>query len=113
MPMDWGQYGKKTKASAGGLGDKLKGMNLKGIGAQLIGYYMLDKILQTKHQAGMRGIQMEGLQRQAELATPENLMAQAALPQAQEEESMARNALLAQLSGGVIGPAVAEGNRLI
>jgi hypothetical protein len=97
----------------GGIKSKLGGMGMKGIGAQLIGLFMLDKILQTKHQAGMRDIQLEGMKRQGELATSENLLGQAALPQAQEEESMARNALLLQLSGGVLGPTVARGNRMI
>jgi len=123
MPIDWNTlYRKKTGVTSsptptGGrlseVKSKLGGMGLKGIGAQLIGLFMLDKILQTRHQSGMRGIQAEGMSRQAEMATPENLLAQAALPQAQEEESMARNALLLQLSGGVLGPTVAKGNRMI
>jgi len=79
----------------------------------LIGMYVMDKLLQTGHQAGMRDIQMEGMRRQGELATSENLLGQAALPQAQEEEAMARNALLMQLSGGVLGPTIARGNRII
>ena len=93
---------------------KLGGIGMKSIGAQLIGLFLLDKILQTKHQAGLTDIQVEGMQRQSELVTSENLYAQEALPQAQEEEAMARNALLLQLSGGILGPQqVARGNRLI
>ena len=47
------------------------------------------------------------------MITPENLYFQAAQPQAQAEESMARTALFQQLSGGVLGPSLAKGEYMI
>lgn len=85
----------------------------KGTIGGILGFLLLDKYLSARHTAKMGDIQIEGIQKQAEAATPENLMAQMALPAAQEEERMARNALLLQLSGGVIGPQVARGNKMI
>ena len=69
--------------------------------------------MQTRHQSGMQDIESEGLTRRAEMATPDNLYMQAALPQAQREEEMARTALLNQISGGVLGPSLARGERRI
>ncbi len=93
--------------------DKLGGFltkpGVKQAGGLMFATWLLDKIMKTSHEAGMRGIQREGLRSQAELVTPENLYFQAAQPQAQEEESMARQALFTQLSGGVLGPQLAKG----
>ncbi len=77
---------------------------MRGIGAGIFATWLLNKILQTTHETGMRGIQREGLRSQAEMVTPENLYFQAAQPAAQEEESQARAALFSQLSGGILGP---------
>ncbi|KKL79131.1 hypothetical protein LCGC14_2017910 [marine sediment metagenome] len=96
-----------------GLGGLLAGPTVKGMGAGLFATWLLQKILQTGHETGMRNIQREGLRSQAEMITPENLYMQAAQPQAQEEESMARNALFQQLSGGVLGPQLAKGEYMI
>jgi len=86
----------------------------RGAGAGIFATWLLNKLLGTVHETGMRGIQRRGLRSQAELITPESLYAQAALPQAQEEESMARQALYSQLSGGVLGPTqLAKGEYLI
>lgn len=105
-----------SKATLGGK----EGFNLsklkkgaKKIAPELIALFLLDKYLGVRNRQKDIGIQREGLQQQAEMTTPENLYYQAALPQAKEEETMARSALLAQLSGGVIGPTLARGERLI
>ena len=82
---------------------------LKSAGMGIFATWLMNKILQTGHESGMRNIQREGLRSQAEMITPENLYMQAAQPQAQEEESQARSALMSQLSGGVIGPSLAKG----
>ncbi len=95
-----GAVGKKP----GGLGGMLAGPGIKSAGLGIFGAWLLQKILQTGHETGMRGIQREGLRSQAEMVTPENLYFQAAQPTAQAEESQARQALFQQLSGGVIGP---------
>ena len=97
----------------GGLGGLLAKPGVKGIGAGVFATWLLQKILQTTHETGMRGIQREGLRSQAEMVTPENLYFQAAQPAAQEEESMARQALFSQLSGGVLGPQLAKGEYMI
>ena len=98
------------KGAAGGL---LSSPGVKGAGAGIFLTWLLNKVLQTGHETGMRNIQREGLRSQAEMVTPENLYYQAAQPQAQEEESMARQALFSQLSGGVLGPQLAKGEYLI
>jgi hypothetical protein len=86
---------------------------IKGLGAGVFATWLLNKILQTGHETGMRNIQREGLRSQAEMITPENLYFQAAQPQAQEEESMARQALMQQFTGGVLGPQLAKGEYMI
>ncbi len=98
---------------AGGIGGMLARPGIKGVGAGIFATWLLQKILQTGHETGMRGIQKEGLRSQAEMVTPENLYFQAAQPAAQEEESMARQALFTQLSGGVLGPQLAKGEYMI
>jgi len=92
---------------------KLKGLNLKSAGAQIFGLMVIDRLLRAKHESGMRGIESERMSRQAGMATPENLIQQAAYPQAQQEEEMARTALLTAISGGIIGPSLARGERRI
>jgi short subunit dehydrogenase-like uncharacterized protein len=74
---------------------------------------LLDKLLAAQEQAQMRGIQREAIQAEAAMRTPESLYYQAALPQAQEEERVARQALMAQLSGGVLGPSLARGETIV
>lgn len=86
---------------------------LKKAGGFIFADWLLNKILQGVHGRGIRGIQKAGLRSQAEMVTPENLYFQAAQPQAQEEESMARQALVQQLSGGVLGPSLAKGEMMI
>ncbi|KKN48926.1 hypothetical protein LCGC14_0647850 [marine sediment metagenome] len=86
---------------------------VKGAAGGIFAYWLLNKLLQAGHESGMRGIQRASLQNQAEMITPESLYFQAAQPQAQEEESMARQALYSQLSGGVLGPSLAKGEYMI
>jgi hypothetical protein len=99
---------------AGGLLSKLKGVKgLKGAGAQTLGFLILQRLLNLPAEAGERNVQREAIRAQGASMTPENLYYQAALPQAQEEESQARQALFSQLSGGVIGPSLPRGYRVI
>jgi hypothetical protein len=110
--------GAAAAAPGGGLVGKLKAggkglKSMKGIGAQLLGFMVLNKLLEARGAAKERGIQREGMRAQAEMATPENLYYQAAQPRAEEEEAQARSALLQQISGGVLGPAVPRGVRRI
>lgn len=95
------------------LKSRLGGLNVKSMGAQVLGLMLIDKLLNMRHQSGLRDIESERMTRQGAMASPENLILQASLPQAQEEEQMARTALLTQLSGGVIGPQLARGERRI
>lgn len=100
---------------AGGIGGLLaKGQDLlakpAGVaGGGMFAMWLLSQLLKTGSEMGERSIQKASLQNQAEMVTPENLYYQAAQPQAAEEESMARQALFAQLSGGVLGPQLAKG----
>ncbi len=82
-------------------------------GGGMFAMWLLQKLMQSGSEMGERSIQREGLRSQTEMMTPENLYFQAAQPQAQEEESMARQALFAQLSGGVLGPQLARGEMSI
>lgn len=108
-----GAVGGKAGGMAGGIGGLLARPGVKGVGAGIFMTWLLNKILQTGHETSMRGIQREGLRSQAELVTPENLYYQAAQPAAQQEESMAHQALMTQLTGGVLGPQLAKGEYMI
>jgi hypothetical protein len=112
IPSDADLFAGKVGKS-GGLGGMLAGPQAKGIGLGIFGTWLINKILQTGHETGMRNIQRAGLRSQAEMMTPENLYYQAAQPAAQEEESMARQALFSQLSGGILGPQLAKGEYMI
>lgn len=102
--------GGKVGSKAGGL---LQSPMVKGAGAGIFLTWLLNKVLQTGHETGMRRIQRAGLRSQAEMITPESLYYQAAQPQAQAEEQMASQALLSQLSGGVLGPTLAKGEQFV
>ena len=104
-----------TAGAAGAKGGIFKTLKkgAKRFGPEIIGWLLLEKYLSGRHESKMKNIQMDTLKEQAAMQTPENLYYQAALPQAQQEEEMARNALLTHLSGGVIGPTLARGERMI
>ena len=86
---------------------------LKVAGAGIFATWLLNKLLQTGHETGMRNIQRAGLRSQAEMVTPEALYYRAAQPQAQAEEAMALHALTQQITGGVLGPQLAKGEYMI
>ena len=102
-----------------GIGDKASGIlgKAKGIttgqvgkfGGGMLAWWLGQKLLDTINQQQDIGIQRQGLRSQANMVTPESLYYQAALPQAQREESMAHQALMTQLTGGVLGPQLAKG----
>lgn len=108
-------YGAETAAPSAVAGvAKAGGRNLlKNVGGTILGAMVLQRLMRLPGEFGERKVQREAIQSQASMATPENLYLQAALPQAQEEESMARQALYSQLTGGVLGPTLARGERLI
>ena len=85
----------------------------KGAVGSILGLLLISKLLEARNKSKDRGVQMEGLQAQAGLATPENLYYAAAQPQARQEAEQARQALFAQVTGGVIGPSLARGERRI
>ena len=80
-------------AGGGGMLKGLKGGGLKGVGSSILGYMILSRLLNIPGEIGERNVQREAIQSQASMATPENLYYQAAMPQAQQEEEMARQAL--------------------
>jgi len=102
----------KTGKPPMSLGGKIA-KGAKRFGPEMIGWYLLDKFLAGRHDKKMQNIQMQGMREGAEASSPENLYYQASLPQAQQEEEMARSALLSQMSGGVIGPSLARGEKMI
>lgn len=95
--------GTATKSLMGKMG------GIKGLGTQMLGLWFLNKLLQTRNESKTRDIQIGGMREQASLMTPENIYYQASLPGAQQEEEMARQALFNQISGGVLGPSLAQG----
>jgi hypothetical protein len=105
-----------TPAATGNVGKIGKFLGSKGakvgIGS-LIAWMALDKLLAANRERAERGIQKEAIRGQTALASPENLYYQASLPTAQEEEEQARQALFQQILGGVAGPSLARGERLI
>jgi len=102
---------------APGIKEKLKGIttgSVGKVGGGIMGWWLAQKILETVNQMQDIGVQRQGLRSQAEMVTPQSLYSQAALPRAQQEESMARQALFQQLSGGVLGPSqLAKGEYMI
>ncbi len=95
------------------LGGKLLS-GAKRFGPEMVGWLLLEKYLSGRHESKLTDIQTQATRGMAELQSPENIyLQQAALPQAQQEEEMARTALLTQISGGVIGPQLARGERRI
>ena len=103
-----------VRGVAGGMTGLLSRPGIKGVGAGIFATWLLQKLLQTHHETGMRDIQRASLREQAEMITPESLYFQAAQPPAQAEESMARQALFQHLSGGVLGPSqLAKGEYMI
>lgn len=99
-------------AGKGGILKSLK-KGAKRFGPEIIGWMLLEKYLSSRHESKLRDIQMGAAGDQVNSTTPDDLYYQATLPQAKEEEDMARNALLTHLSGGVIGPTLARGERRI
>ncbi len=100
----------------GGIKERLGGITsgtVGKVGGGMLGWWLLQKVLETTNQMQDIGVQREDLRSRAKMVTPQSLYARAALPRAQEEESMARQALFAQLSGGVLGPQLAKGEYLI
>lgn len=104
-------------AASKGILDRIIGATqspaIKPIGASILGMMMAQRLLQLPEEVGGRRLRRKALQQQADLASPENLYLQAALPQAQREEEMARQALFSELTGGVVGPSLATGETSI
>uniref|UniRef100_A0A6M3J894 Uncharacterized protein n=1 Tax=viral metagenome TaxID=1070528 RepID=A0A6M3J894_9ZZZZ len=86
---------------------------VKGGVTSLMAWMALNSLLGANRQRAERGIHREAIRAQGESMTPENLYYQAALPAAQMEEETARQALFAQISGGVLGPSLARGERIL
>ena len=99
--------------STGRLSGLLSSGKLKGGITGLLGWMALSRILDESNRIAEAGIQREAIRQQAGAITPERLYYEAALPAAQAQEAEARQALLAHISGGVIGPSLARGERMI
>lgn len=100
----------------GGIMGQIKGISTGTVGKYgggILAWWLAQKILGTINQMQDIGIQRQGLRSRAEMITPQSLYSRAALPRAQEEESMARTALFQQLSGGILGPSLAKGEMMI
>jgi hypothetical protein len=87
--------------------------SMKGLGTSVLAGLILSKLMGLPGEIGNRRLRKQALRQQAADVTPERLYYEASLPQAQAEEDMARQALFAQLSGGVLGPSLARGERKI
>jgi len=84
----YGKTAQKAVQKGGIMGKVAKGA--KRFGPEMIGWYLLDKFLSGRHEKKMQDIQMQGMREGAEASSAENLYYQASLPQAQQEEEMAR-----------------------
>ena len=100
-------------AEPGRLAELLSSGKLKGGITGLLGWMALSRILEERNRIAEAGIQREAIREQAAGITPERLYYEAALPAAQAQEVEARQALLSHISGGVIGPSLAHGERMI
>jgi len=101
-----------TAGGGKGIKERLGGITTGGVGkvgGSILGWWLAQKMLDTVNQMQDIGVQRQGLRSRAGMITPQSLYSQAALPRAQEEESMARQALYQQISGGVLGPQLAKG----
>jgi hypothetical protein len=90
---------------------KLKGA--AGVSAGLFVQWLLGKLMEGYAIHSQQATERKAIEAQAQMTTPESLYYQAALPQAQAAEAQAQQALTAQLTGGIIGPSLARGERLI
>jgi hypothetical protein len=84
---------------------------LKGEVPGLIFLLAMNRLMKIPGERGERALRREAIRAQG--VTPDDLYYQAALPQAQQEEAEARQALITHLSGGVVGPSIATGERMI
>ena len=102
-----------AEAGPGRLGGFLGKGTVKGAAGGLAMWLAIGRLLDGWNQRAERGIKQEAIRGQAKLASPENLYYQAALPGAKAEEEQARQMLFSQILGGVVGPSLAAGERLI
>ena len=112
VPSDADLFAGAVGGKAGGIIERARGVStgtVGKLGGGMLAFWLAQKILGTVNQMQDIGVERQGLRSKAEMITPQSLYSQAALPRAQEEESMARQALFTQLSGGVLGPQLAKG----
>jgi hypothetical protein len=96
-----------------GLLERLGGTGgLKGLGSQALLLMILNRLANVPAERGQRKLQEEAIAAQGRTSA-EDIYYQAALPQAQAEEEEARQALFNQIAGGVVGPQLARGERMI
>jgi hypothetical protein len=102
--------------AATGIASKLKGlsgMKTAKFGGTLLAWLLAQKLVEGVGAAGDRKVQSAAIKSQELINSPENMLARMALPQAQEEENFARQALYQHIAGGVLGPSLAKGEQAI
>ena len=106
-----------TKGAAKtGIASKLKslsGAKTAKFGGTLLAWLLAQKLVEGLGAAGDRKVQSAAIKSQELINSPENILAKMALPQAQEEENFARQALYQHVAGGVLGPSLAKGEQAI
>lgn len=98
--------------AAGGMLSK-GGKLLKTAGPGLLTWLLLQKGVDLAASKQNIDFAKEVARAQGEAVTPESIYQEAALPGATARANQARQALLTQLSGGIIGPSLAPGERMI
>jgi len=89
------------------------GKGLRSGVAGLLGWMALSKTINALNLSAQQRLQRQAIRTKASLATPESLYYEAALPGALAEEEQARQMMLSQIAGGIIGPSLARGERSI
>jgi hypothetical protein len=103
-------------AAKTGIASKLKnmsGLKTAKFGGTLLAWLLAQKLVEGAGAAGDRRVQSAAIKSQELINSPENMLAKMALPQAQEEENFARQALYQHIAGGVLGPSLAKGEQAI
>jgi hypothetical protein len=99
-----------------GLASRIKGLSggkTAKFGGTLLAWLLAEEIAKSVKNSGDRRVQSAAIKSQELINSPENMLAKMALPQAQEEENFARQALYQHIAGGVLGPSLAKGEQAI
>ena len=99
-----------AQVGAGKASSKLGMLGKAGL-ATGIGYMLLDMLLGARNQSAELGMQERVMDEQMANIDPAAYFYESMLPVSEDQRRGAERALMSQLSGGVMGPALARGER--